>query len=652
MLAVTVPTATAQQRDTSALLLDSLIATGERSYSAASSATVRALDIRLRPHASSQELLQLAPGVVIAQQGGGGKAEQIFMRGLDADHGTDVAISVDGVPVNVVSHAHGQGYADLHFLMPELVERIDVRKGPFDARDGDFATAGAIDFKTVDSITAPASSIRAGSFGTWNLWTAVPLHKSERASSYIAAGAHRSRGFFDAPQNHSRYNAFGKWTWSHAAASYALTTSYYAADWRMSGQIPERAVRAGMIGRFGSIDPSEGGATRRAEVRALAAGTTSTGSWSAHAYAIRSDFNLFSNFTFLARDSVNGDGIEQQDSRYTTGVALENALLHRIGNSDGIIKAGIGGRFDAAKVGLFHQHQRARLGAVSDEQIRQAHAYAWLQEEAQLSRNARIKAGVRTDAFRFETSVGARTIAIVNPKLSFAYDVGDRTSLFASLGTGFHSNDARDAAAAAGSEAVVPRARSAEAGMRHTRARATFAAAAWLLDLGSELVYVGDEGVTEPSGRTRRLGVDAEARIQLLRWLWADVDVNLARGRFLEQPALVIPLAPSFTSAGGLTVRDAGPVSGGMRYRLIGDRAADEERRITANGHTQLQAFAAWTYGRTRLQLAVDNLLDSRWNEAQFATTSRLAGERMPVTELHFTPGTPRAIQLDLQYHF
>ena len=188
--------------------------------------------------------------------------------------------------------------------------------------------------------------------------------------------------------------------------------------------------------------------------------------------------------------------------------------------------------------------------------------------------------------------------------------------------------------------------------MRHTRARASFALAAWLLDLDSELVYSGDEGTTEPSGRTRRMGVDAEARVQLIPKLWADADINLARGRFRDDATAIIPLAPTVTSVGGLTLRDLGAFSGGVRYRFIADRYADEVRAITARGYTQLQAFLNWSHQRTRVMLAVDNLLNSTWNEAQFATTSRLRGELQPVTELHFTPGSPRAIQFGIERSF
>lgn len=197
------------------------------------------------------------PGVVIAQHAGGGKAEQIFARGFDADHGTDVAISVDGTPVNMVSHAHGQGYADLHFLIPEVVPRVEVRKGPFDARDGDHATAAAVEFRTLDRLPAGVGIARVGSFRTGHVTALVPIGGSaSQPGGYVAAAAHTSDGPCDAPQDYRRYNLFGKWTMPVTRdAELVASASGFGARWDASGQIPERAVAA--IGRFGAIDPTE-----------------------------------------------------------------------------------------------------------------------------------------------------------------------------------------------------------------------------------------------------------------------------------------------------------------------------------------------------------------------------------------------------------
>jgi outer membrane receptor protein involved in Fe transport len=249
---------------------------------------------------------------------------------------------------------------------------------------------------------------------------------------------------------------------------------------------------------------------------------------------------------------------------------------------------------------------------------------------------------------------GTRWRGIVSPRANLAIDVGPGTTVFGNAGTGFHSNDARDAVLATAGDRVLPRAVSAELGARRTWGGGSVAASLWGLDLQSELVYVGDEGVTEPSGRSRRAGVDVEARLRIAPWLWADADVNVARGRFRDAPAGAsrIPLAPTRTASAGLTLRDLGAAEGGLRTRHVGGRPAVEDNSIRARGYTVWELFASYQLPRVRVYAAVDNLFGAEWNEAQFATTSRLRGESAAVTELHYTPGAPRSLQAGLDYRF
>ncbi|MGH7539127.1 MAG: TonB-dependent receptor plug domain-containing protein, partial [Gemmatimonadales bacterium] len=307
-----------------AISLTPIAVSAERGYSAATSETIRDLDVHLRPRESSQELLRLVPGLVIAQHAGGGKAEQIFLRGFDADHGTDVAISVDGMPVNMVSHAHGQGYADLHFLMPEVIDHVEVRKGPYDVRDGDLATAGAVSFVTRDRVERAVAATRGGSFGTGHASALVPLGgDATRAGGYLAASGHLTRGVFERSQDYRRGNVFGKWTTPLGDRSQlTYTASGFASRWDASGQIPERAVRTGMIGRFGAIDPVEGGHTSRFDASvSIRSFSGLADQWEARAYAARYELDLFSNFTFFLNDTTNGDGIEQRDARSVLGAS-------------------------------------------------------------------------------------------------------------------------------------------------------------------------------------------------------------------------------------------------------------------------------------------------------------------------------------------
>jgi outer membrane receptor protein involved in Fe transport len=642
--------------EAAALAVDPLVIGAARAFSAASSRALRELDLRLRPYGSSQELLRLAPGLVIAQHAGGGKAEQIFLRGFDADHGTDVAITVDGVPVNMVSHAHGQGYADLHFLMPELVDRVEVRKGPYDPADGDFATAGAVAFHTVDRLAAPRLDARTGSFGERHAFAGLPFGgDAAGAAGYIAVGGDLARGPFEAPQGYRRGNAHASLAVPLRTAHLTVKASSFLADWDASGQVPQRAVEAGSIGRFGAIDATEGGRTSRTDVNLLLADADDR--WDVRAFATRYDFRLFSNFTFFLRDRIAGDGIEQVDGRLLGGGELRVRGTHdRLGGWT----VGTGARADRADVALHDQVARTRIGTRADAHVAQDHLFAWTDLRRSAGRAVHFRLGARADLFRFD--VGDRTAgsdgaatwhARVSPRASVAFDIRTGTTVFANAGLGFHSNDARAVASGEVGD-VLPRATGVELGARHTWGAGSVGAAAWLLDLGSELTWVGDEGVTEAGGPTRRIGVEADARLRLAPWLWADVDINLARGRARAAAPGEdrIPLAPSFTSSGGFSIRDTGPFEGQLRYRRIGDRPADEAGAIVAPGAGIVDAAGAWRIGRARIQFALDNLFDTTYNEAQFATTSRLRGEAAGVTELHFTPGAPRAVRLGLSWSF
>lgn len=638
--------------------LEALVISAEPAPTASSSALVRQLDLALRPRESSQELLRLVPGLVIAQHAGGGKAEQIFLRGFDADHGTDVAVSVDGTPVNLVSHAHGQGYADLHFLMPEVVDAIDVRKGSHAAKDGNFATAGAVEFRTQDRIETGTIEARGGSFATGRAFGAIPLGGgADRSGGFLAAAVHYSDGPFQRPQSYRRVNVFAKWTAPVSrGAEIMASAAAFDGTWDASGQIPARAVAAG-LSRYGAIDATEGGHTSRYQIGAgLRSRGEASANWSVRAYVFRYRLDLFSNFTYLLNDPINGDGIRQVDERTGLGVQAEY-------ERPGRFTAGAGVRADLADVSLSRQEARRFLADVVSSQVRELNGFSWIQHTQPIGANASLVLGARADLFRFVVDdrttggsgpSGSRTHVLVSPKAGVRYRLSEKTALFANASAGFHSNDARDAVAAPPGTRILPRALEAELGARHTWSRGSVAGSVWGIDLESELVWIGDEGTTEAAGRSRRVGVDLEVRAGISRWLWADADVNVSHGRLRDEPggANRIPLAPTVTATAGLSARDLGALSGGFRIRHISERPADETNSVRALGHTVGELFAKYRAGRIDALLTIDNLFGARWNEAQFATTSRLRGEAAPSTELHFTPGAPRNVQVGLRYRF
>ena len=683
--------------------LSEMLIQADRAFSAASSRAVREFDLQIRPNRSAHQMLQLAPGLIIAQHAGGGKAEQIFLRGFDADHGTDVAIAVDGIPVNMVSHGHGQGYADLHFILPEVVEKVEVKKGPYFAEFGNLATAGAVAYHTRDHLEGNTIALEGGSFSTakYTMLYQIPLAHTGQ-SAYFAGNYYRTDGPVDSPQGLERLNVFGKFhTHLSERSTLALTLSGFSSAWDASGQIPQRAIVDGLIDRFGAIDDLEGGTTGRQDFnfnfRSQGKGNSTL---DIQGYLVNYNFKLFSNFTFFRDDPDRGDTIEQTDDRLVSGLNSRYSFYHNWGPYLSRTTLAGGFRADNAAVSLWKSPDRQRLNPLVDGYIIERNLYLWLQEEVTPHPQLRLMLGLRGDYFSFNVddhldgapaalphASGYAQESILSPKASLVYSPTHTLDLFANFGTGFHSNDARnnvidarvsdlrkvmrrdgatDAEIARGLEdrnydpehldtGTLPRALGAELGCR-TRLfdRLNLGVALWWMDLESEFVFVGDAGTTEASGKTRRLGVDLEGRLNLLSWLWADVDINLSQGEAVDEPegANAIPLAPKRTSTGGLTVRHPTGFEGAVRYRHLGDRPANEVDTITAEGYTVVDLNSAYRYGPWKLNLAIENLLDTEWNEAQFDTESRLPNETEPVSEIHFTPGNPINVRLGLSYMF
>lgn len=343
--------------------LDKILVIGERAYSTASSRSIRLFDLNIRPVNTAQDMLQLAPGLVIAQHAGGGKAEQIFLRGFDADHGTDVAISIDGLPVNMVSHGHGQGYADIHFAIPELVDSIDVFKGPYFARYGNFSTAGAVQFQTKERIDRNLLKIEGGQFDTQKLTGLFQLpHSNKQQNTYFAGQFYNTDGPVESEQDFQRFNLFGKFNLHlNEMSKLALTASSFSSAWDASGQIPHRAVDTGLISRFGNIDDLEGGQTGRQDLNLQYTSTNEEKTKMViQPYFSRYNFKLFSNFTFFLENPELGDMIEQTDDRTIVGLNTEYSFTNNISNMQFNTTFGGGFRSDDISVSLWHSPNRRR----------------------------------------------------------------------------------------------------------------------------------------------------------------------------------------------------------------------------------------------------------------------------------------------------
>ncbi|REE24850.1 outer membrane receptor protein involved in Fe transport [Winogradskyella pacifica] len=628
--------------------------------------TISRLDLNVTPVNSTQEVLRKVPGLFIGQHAGGGKAEQLFLRGFDIDHGTDVSISVDGMPVNMVSHAHGQGYSDLHFVIPETVNKIDFGKGGYYAQEGDFNTAGYVNFKTKDYLKESEVSFSVGQFNTmrtvglFNL-----LEDTKNQNAYVALEYINTDGPFESPQNFNRLNLFGKYVmFSPENDKLTLTASHFTSRWDASGQIPQREIDNGNISRFGAIDDTEGGQTERTNLNVtFDKYIDDHTSLSANAFYSHYAFELYSNFTFFLEDPINGDQIYQKEDRNIFGA--NTAITHTtfLGDTELTLTSGIGLRHDISDdVELSRTLNRSTtLENIQLGDINQTNIDAFVNAEFEFGK-FKVAPALRLDYFKFMYNDAlqsnyqtlAETKTIVSPKLNFYYNAQDNLQLYLKSGLGFHSNDTR-VVVANGGEDILPRSYGADLGsVWKPFPKLVVNSALWYLFLEQEFVYVGDAGIVEPSGKTRRFGLDLGLRYQLTDWLFLDTDATLTNARSVDDPdgENYIPLAPDFTLIGGLSVDDLNGFSGGLRFRYLDDRAANEDNSIVAEGYMVTDFNVNYKLNNITLGFAIENLFDVDWNETQFATESRLQNEAQSVEEIHFTPGTPFFLKGTVSYRF
>ncbi len=645
-----------------AFLLEEMVLTEQLN----SVSTIARLDLKTSPLNSSQEALRKVPGLIIGQHAGGGKAEQIFLRGFDIDHGTDIALSVDGMPVNMVSHAHGQGYSDLHFLIPETVNKVDFGKGPHYADHGDFATAGYVDFTTRDYLKESSVTLSLGQFdnlrtlGMFNL-----LENVKNQNAYVALEYLANDGPYVSPQNFNRLNLFGKYvSFSPNNDKVSLTASHFTSRWDASGQIPQRAVDSGLISRFGAIDDTEGGETDRTNLNVeFNKYIDETSSLTTNAYYSHYTFDLFSNFTFFLEDPINGDQIHQKEDRQIFGLNAKIRKVTNLGSTPLTVTSGMGLRHDIVDdIELSKTLNRStvienvQLGDLSETNIN-----GFVNAEFEFGK-FKIAPALRLDYFKFlyndklQTAYQSltETKTIISPKLNFYWDVKDNYQVFLKSGIGFHSNDTRVVVAQNGKD-ILPRAYGIDLGdIWKPIPKLVVNTTLWYLFLEQEFVYVGDAGIVEPSGKTERYGLDFGFRYQLNDWLYMDSDLTLTHARSTEEPdgQDYIPLAPDFTMAGGFSVDNLNGFSGGLRYRYIDDRPANEDNSIVAEGYFVADFNANYSFNNLTLGVVIENLFDVAWNETQFATESRLQNELEPVEEIHFTPGTPFFLKGTIAYKF
>ncbi len=631
--------------------------------------TISAVDILLRPVNTSQDLLRIVPGLFIAQHAGGGKAEQIFLRGYDIDHGTDINITVDGMPVNMVSHAHGQGYADLHFLIPETVEKVGFDKGPYFANKGNLGTAAYVEFTTKEFLEESSIKLETGQFNTFRAVGLLKIFNRQTGQSrqqfYMASEYSATDGYFQSPQDFHRFNLMGKYNiWFGNQSQLSITGSTFDSKWNASGQVPDRAVRSGMIDRFGAIDDTEGGNTSRTNL-SVNFNKQWRNNWktSDQLYYSRYHFNLYSNFTFFLEDPVHGDMIKQRENRDIFGYTTTAAKTWFLGTRKSSTEFGAGIRQDNIRdIELSRAVKREFLSRVQLGDVRETNGFLYLHQDMELTNKLNLNAGLRYDHFSFQyrdqlagaTGYREQTRGILSPKLSLSYAVSQQVKLYLNNGIGFHSNDTR---VILNNEAnvILPKVFATDLGVLLKPSRNLLVkAAAWHFYSQQEFVYVGDAGVVEPTGKTRRIGADVSARYQFNKWLFSDIDINLTKARAIDAPKgeNYVPLAPAFTSIGGLSAKSKKGFSGSLRYRFIDNRPANENNSVRAKGYFIADVVTSYQWKNWEIKASAENMLNTNWREAQFDTESRLSSEPAPVSGIHYTPGAPRSFKAGISFSF
>jgi outer membrane receptor protein involved in Fe transport len=641
------------------------------STDAASAGIITPQLIEDRPLARPGSLLEYVPGLVVTQHSGVGKANQYFLRGFNLDHGTDFATWVAGMPINLRTHAHGQGYTDLNFIIPELVSGVDYYKGPYYANIGDFGSAGAAFIRYSDAARA---GLALGTLGDYGYQRALLIGSAALASGTFTYGLEyqHSDGAWEVPNDYRKLNAVLRWFVPVGEGTLGITAMGYDGRWNSTDQVPLRAIDSGLIGRYGTLDASDGGTSSRYSLSVDYRTPLAGGQFSTTAYWFKYDLGLFSNFTYYLNDPVNGDQFEQADDRQVYGwVGAWNRSDTWGGRS---VRNGLGFEFRQDRIdpiGLYATRQRERLSVTREDRVVESSIGVFAENELQWTPWMRSLLGVRYDTYRFNVTSstpensGNVTAGITSPKLSLIFGPWAQTELFLNGGYGFHSNDARgvtikvDPVTGDPADSATPlvRSKGAEFGLRTEAVRNVQSSLAlWYLTLASELAFVGDAGTTEAGRPSRRYGVEWNTRWRPTSWMFIDLDVAWNQARFSDYAPEgdYIPGAPQTVVSAGIAVQQYGPWSGALFLRYIGAYPLDESNSVRADASTVVDGQIGYRFGSNwRLRLDVFNILNAQTSDISYYYTSRLPGEPPEgVNDVHLHPGEPRSFRVTLSYRF
>lgn len=675
MLLTMVELAQAHDPDQDILDVPEVTVVGDRPVAASSQQFIPDQEYVLQPQGRPAQVLRLIPGfIAVEHSGGAGKADQYFLRGFDADHGTDVAFFSDGMPINLRTHAHGQGYSDLNFIIPETIEGLDVYKGAYLPEYGDFATAGAVNFRTRQVVQEGLVQAAGGQFDTQRYMLMFSPTR-DKVRTLFAAEGYYTNGPFQNDNRYFRSNLLGKMTTNLTGRDeLSLTGTFHKAQWNASGEIPLRAVEEGSLDRFGAIDSSEGGKTLRSTAKLnYHYDTTSGGQFFTNAYGQYYRLDLFTNFTFFANDiatngmPTGGDGIQQSDRRVMYGGDLGYKQRGEVLGMPSNGTIGFQTRVDNIHARLGTQTTRTPTGTTTDSDVLEASYAPFIKAEVQPTSWMRLAGGLRGETFTFnvrnrcptcaDQPAGRTQSGIVLPKMNLILGPWASTEFFANYGEGYHSNDARSVVAPGSSP--LARAKSYEVGMRSKPwgpEGVEFIATLWRLDLKSELLFVGDEGTTEIRGATRREGLEVAARGQVWGPIYFNGSVTWTKAEFRNGDA--IPLAPEVTAYGAVLLRWPEGLISQLQATYLGVRPLVEDRTVKSPSWIDFDLSERYqlpiklAYGRLEAFLFIQNVLNTKWEQAIFAFESQLRNEAAPVNGIHFVPGNPRTFMGGVAWYF
>jgi hypothetical protein len=637
---------------------------------AASQGAVTAAQLAARPVMRAGEVLETVPGLIVSQHSGEGKANQYYLRGFNLDHGTDFSTMVAGVPVNTPTGAHAHGYADVSFLIPELVSGVQFKKGPYFADEGDFSAAGAANINYVNRLDRPLLHLSAGNDG----WGRILGAASPRVGGGYLLGAlevNHNDGPWVRPDDYRKLNGVLRFSRGDNRNGFSLTGMGYWADWDATDQVPERAISAGLIPRFGVLDATDGGKADRQSVAAELQRSNGPSSLRATGFVLRDSLNLFSNFTYFLDDPENGDQFEQAERRVAAGGRLAYRRLGHFLDRHTESAMGIQVRRDwLDPVGLYRTAARQRLSTTRQDDVGQTMAGVYAQTEVEWTRTLRTTFGLRADRYQFSVTSddllnsGDGSDGLVSPKLGVIVGPWSGTEVYVNAGTGFHSNDARGAAIGVDPVTGEPvrvtplvRAKGAEVGFRTVRIRGLQSTVAlWYLGIDSELLFVGDAGTTEAGRPSRRVGIEWTSYARPAPWLTLDADLAFTRARFTDaDPAGArIPGALDRVISAGVTFEPQQAFSGSIRVRHFGPRPLIEDASVASRSTTLWNGEIGYRLSsRARIVLEAFNLFDADVSDIDYFYASRLPGEPEDgVEDIHFHPALPRSARIGIQFSF